>query len=88
MRRKAACTSWGAVPEPISLAAFPLIGGQKSVSGSPLGSPLNTVRMLDFIARHGISPLTETFPMSQVNEAIKHLESGKARYRVVLENDL
>ena len=78
----------GAVPEPISLAAFPLIGGQKSVSGSPLGSPLNTVRMLDFIARHGISPLTETFPMSQVNEAIEHLEGGKARYRVVLENDL
>ena len=52
----------GAVPEPISLAAFPLIGGQKSVSGSPLGSPLNTARMLDFIARHGISPLTADLP--------------------------
>ena len=25
--------------------------------------------------------------MSQVNEAIEHLESGKARNRVVLEND-
>jgi uncharacterized zinc-type alcohol dehydrogenase-like protein len=28
------------------------------------------------------------FPMSRVNEAIAHLEAGKARYRVVLENDL
>ena len=77
----------GAVPEPISAAVFPLIVGQRSVSGSPLGSPLNTARMLDFVARHGISPMTETFPMSQVNEAIRRLESGKARYRIVLEND-
>ena len=25
------------------------------------------------------------FPMSQVNEAVDHLRSGKARYRVVLD---
>ena len=43
--------------------------------------------MLDFCARHGIEPVTEFFPMSKVNDAIEHLHSGKARYRVVLEND-
>ena len=29
-----------------------------------------------------------SFPMSRVNEALAHLEAGKARYRIVLENDL
>lgn len=27
------------------------------------------------------------FPLSQINEAIAHLEAGKARYRIVLKND-
>jgi uncharacterized zinc-type alcohol dehydrogenase-like protein len=44
--------------------------------------------MLDFCARHRIEPVVETFPMSRVNEALAHLEAGKARYRIVLENDL
>jgi uncharacterized zinc-type alcohol dehydrogenase-like protein len=30
----------------------------------------------------------EMFPMSEVNDAIEHLGAGKARYRIVLENDL
>ncbi|UCF67252.1 MAG: NAD(P)-dependent alcohol dehydrogenase [Acidobacteriota bacterium] len=77
----------GAVPSPIPVAAFPMIVGQKSVSGSPLGSPATTRRMLEFCSRHAIAPVTENFPMSEVNEALAHLASGKARYRVVLVND-
>ncbi|MBU3664979.1 MAG: NAD(P)-dependent alcohol dehydrogenase [Chthoniobacterales bacterium] len=77
----------GAVLEPLNIGAFPLIVGQRSVSGSPLGSPATTAQMLDFCARHDIAPVTETFPMSKVNDAIAHLESGKARYRIVLQND-
>jgi uncharacterized zinc-type alcohol dehydrogenase-like protein len=78
----------GAVLEPIPVAAFALIGGQKSISGSPLGSPFNTARMLEFSARHGIAPMIEVFPMSKVNDALDHLRAGKARYRLVLQNDL
>jgi uncharacterized zinc-type alcohol dehydrogenase-like protein len=78
----------GAVAEPIALAAFPLIAGQKSLSGSPVGSPSTVETMLDFAARHHVEPTTEFFPMSRVNEALDHLKSGKARYRIVLENDL
>ena len=77
----------GAVPEPIPAEAFPLIVGQKSISGSPLGSPETTRKMLEFCARHGIEAVTETFPLSKVNEALAHLAAGKARYRIVLEND-
>jgi len=78
----------GAVPSPMAMIAFPMILGQKSLSGSPLGSPATTETMLQFSARHGIAPTTETFPMSRANDALEHLHSGKARYRIVLTNDL
>jgi uncharacterized zinc-type alcohol dehydrogenase-like protein len=77
----------GAVLEPIPVAVFPLLVGQKAISGSPLGSPYHCARMLDFAARHGIAPQIELFPMSKVNDAFEHLRSGKARYRIVLQND-
>ena len=77
----------GVLLEPVELPVFPMIGGQKSFSGSPLGSPATTARMLDFCARHEIEPMTEFYKMSEVNEALQHLRDGKARYRIVLEND-
>ena len=75
----------GAVLEPMAIPAFSLIMGEKSVAGSPLGSPALTATMLDFCARHDIYPVVEEFPLEKVNEALAHLESGKARYRIVLK---
>ncbi len=75
----------GAVLEPLGIPAFSLIMGEKSVAGSPLGSPGLTATMLDFCARHDIYPIVEEFPLDQVNEAMEHLEEGKARYRIVLK---
>jgi uncharacterized zinc-type alcohol dehydrogenase-like protein len=43
--------------------------------------------MLDFASRHDVLPETEHFPMSKINEAFACLESGKARYRIVLDTD-
>jgi uncharacterized zinc-type alcohol dehydrogenase-like protein len=77
----------GAVLEPMPVAAFSLIMGQRSVSGSPSGSPVTMKTMLDFSSRHDIAPQTEHFPMSQIHEAFARLESGKARYRIVLDAD-
>ncbi len=76
----------GAVPSPIPAPSFPLITHQRSISGSPLGAPATIRRMLDFCARHGIEPVTEHFPMPEINAALEHLAAGKARYRVVLDN--
>lgn len=78
----------GAVLEPLAVAAMPLIMGQRSLSGSPTGSPTAIATMLSFAARHGVEPTTELYPMSKINEAFERLESGKARYRIVLQNDL
>lgn len=76
----------GAVLEPMPVPAMGLIMGQKSVSGTPLGSPATTAMMLDFCARHKLAPTTEVFPMERVNDALEHLRAGKARYRIVLTN--
>jgi uncharacterized zinc-type alcohol dehydrogenase-like protein len=75
----------GAVLEPMAIPAFSLIMGEKSVAGSPLGSPALTLKMLEFCVRHDIYPIVEEFPLEKVNEAMTHLEKGKARYRIVLK---
>jgi uncharacterized zinc-type alcohol dehydrogenase-like protein len=75
----------GAVLDPMPIGAFPLIMGQRSVSGSPLGSPATTAKMLDFCARHEIAPLVEEFPLSEANTALDRLRHGDPRYRVVLK---
>jgi alcohol/geraniol dehydrogenase (NADP+) len=62
-----------------------MIMPQRSISGSPNGSPVTMQIMLQFAARHGISPQTEHFPMEKVNQALAHLDSGNARYRIVLD---
>lgn len=77
----------GAVLEPIPVPAFALIMKQAHVSGSPTGSPVDIATMFDFAARNKVSPQTEHFPMSRINEAFEHLEAGKARYRIVLDAD-
>lgn len=77
----------GAVPEPIPVPVFPMIMKQGEVSASPTGSPVAIATMLDFAARHQISPQTEHYPMSQINEAFERVAAGKARYRIVLDAD-
>jgi alcohol/geraniol dehydrogenase (NADP+) len=77
----------GFVLEPVPVGVVSLLIGQRSVSGSPIGSPITIRRMLNFAARHKITPQTEHFPMSKINEAFAHLEAGKARYRIVLDVD-
>jgi uncharacterized zinc-type alcohol dehydrogenase-like protein len=77
----------GATLDPIQVMSFNLISGQKAVSGTATGSQAVVAKMLEFCARHNIETVTENYKMSQINEAFEHLESGKARYRIVVEND-
>jgi uncharacterized zinc-type alcohol dehydrogenase-like protein len=77
----------GATTEPVSIAPLALIAQQRGVSGSLVGAPATIAATLEFASRHGITPRTEHFPMSQINEALARLEAGKARYRIVLDAD-
>jgi len=75
------------VPEPVPVIVPQLLTSQYSLSGSPLGSPATMSTLLNFAGRHQITPQTEYFPMSKINDAIDHLRAGKARYRIVLQAD-
>jgi uncharacterized zinc-type alcohol dehydrogenase-like protein len=76
----------GASPSPIQLQAFSLIGGQKAVSGSPIGSPRDLYEMLDVAARHGVKAITERFAMAKANDAVAKVKKSQVRYRAVLAN--
>ena len=73
--------------EPIPVVSFDLIAKQKIVTGTAQEVRYVVRKMIEFCARHEIETVTENFKMSEINEAFDHLESGKARYRIVLEND-
>ena len=74
----------GATLEPLDIGVFPLLMGQRSVSASPVGSPGNIAKMLNFAARHKIAPVIEKYSFDRINEAIERLRSGKAHFRIVL----
>lgn len=75
----------GATMAPLDLNVFPLLMGQRSVSGSPVGSPATIAQMLAFAQQHDIKPTVEFFDFKDINAAIERVRSGQARYRVVLK---
>jgi uncharacterized zinc-type alcohol dehydrogenase-like protein len=77
----------GAAPQ-VNVNLFPLNAGEKSIGASPDRWSCWDPDEAWFCNRHGIEPITEEFQLSRVNEALAHLESGEARYRIKLQNDL
>lgn len=76
----------GVPPSAVSIHAFPLIAGVRTITGSPIGSPHRLREMFDVAARHGVQAKTECFAMSKANEAIAKVKKNKVRYRAVLAN--
>ncbi|MDX2457983.1 MAG: NAD(P)-dependent alcohol dehydrogenase [Gammaproteobacteria bacterium] len=76
----------GATLDPLDINAFSLIMGQRSVSGSPVGSPAIIAKMLEFTRLHNIKPVIEKYSFDDINEAITRLRSGLAHYRIVLHH--
>ncbi len=76
----------GATLEPLDVGVFSLIGAQRTISGSPVGSPGTIKTMLNFAALHNIEAVTQTYDFKDVNKAISELRKGKAHYRIVLKH--
>ncbi len=71
--------------EPMQIPAGMLIGG---ADGSPVHQQVHRrhyVSYSNLLARKNMRQQIEVFQMSQLNQAIEHLHSGKARYRIVLK---
>jgi uncharacterized zinc-type alcohol dehydrogenase-like protein len=72
----------------INLNSTNLVAHELSIIGSLIGNSSTMRAMLSFAQEHGITPLVELMPMSQVNAALKKVKENKARYRIVLVNDV
>ena len=86
LRPKGTLCMVGVPPSPMTIQAFPLVSGERSVTGSNTGSPQDLHEMLDVAARHGVKAITERFAMAKANDAIAKVKKGKVRYRAVLTN--
>jgi uncharacterized zinc-type alcohol dehydrogenase-like protein len=65
-----------------------LVAHDLSINGSLLGNHATMRAMLSFSQAHHITPVIELMPMAQVNEALRKVKENRARYRIVLVNDL
>jgi uncharacterized zinc-type alcohol dehydrogenase-like protein len=86
LRPKGTLCLVGVPPSPMTIQAFPLVSGERTVAGSNTGSPQDLYEMLDVAARHGVKAITERFAMAKANDAIAKVKKGKVRYRAVLAN--
>jgi uncharacterized zinc-type alcohol dehydrogenase-like protein len=66
-------------------SAFMLLGGRRSLAGSPIGGIAETQEMLDFCAEKGVAPEIEIIPMAGINDAFAHMLRNDVRYRFVID---
>lgn len=75
----------GAPPKPFDIAAFSLIMGRRSLSGSNIGGIAETQEMLDFCGQHNITADVEVIPIQKVNEAYERLLKSDVKYRFCID---
>jgi uncharacterized zinc-type alcohol dehydrogenase-like protein len=85
LRRDGNLTLVGAPEKPLALAAFGLIMGRRSLSGSPIGGIPETQTMLDFCGQHNITADVEVIPIQKVNEAYQRLLKADVKYRFSID---
>jgi uncharacterized zinc-type alcohol dehydrogenase-like protein len=85
LRRDGNLTLVGAPEKPLAVAAFNLLFGRRSLSGSPIGGTAETQEMLDFCGKHNITSDVEVIPIGKVNEAYDRLLKADVKYRFVID---
>jgi alcohol dehydrogenase (NADP+) len=85
LRRDGNLTLVGAPEKPLSVSAFGLIMGRRSLSGSPIGGIPETQEMLDFCGAHHITADVEVIPIQKVNEAYERLLKSDVKYRFSID---
>lgn len=87
LKRDGNLTLVGAPEKPLQVAAFPLLFGRRSLSGSLIGGIAETQEMLDFCGEHGITADVEVIPIQKINEAYERMLKGDVKYRFSIDMD-
>lgn len=85
LKRDGNMTLVGAPEKPMEIAAFNLIMGRRSLSGSPIGGIKETQEMLDFCGEHNITADVEVIPIQKINEAYDRLLKSDVKYRFSID---
>jgi alcohol dehydrogenase (NADP+) len=85
LRRDGNLTLVGAPEKPLAVAAFGLLFGRRSLSGSPIGGLPETQEMLDFCGKHNIISDVEVIPIQKINEAYERLLKSDVKYRFSID---
>ncbi|AUX45244.1 zinc-binding dehydrogenase [Sorangium cellulosum] len=85
LRRDGTMTLVGAPEKPLGVAAFGLILGRRSLSGSPIGGIAETQEMLDFCGAQNITADVEVIPIQKINEAYERLLKSDVKYRFSID---
>ncbi|WP_028219388.1 alcohol dehydrogenase catalytic domain-containing protein [Paraburkholderia oxyphila] len=74
----------GVGKDPMSISTAQMVGGQRSVVGSITGTPSDNEKALAFSVLADVRPMIEVMPLKDANAALRRLQSGDARFRIVL----
>lgn len=85
LHRDGNLTLVGAPTKPLSVSAFSLIMGRRSLSGSNIGGIAETQEMLDFCGKHNITADVEVIPIQKVNEAYERMLKSDVKYRFSID---
>jgi alcohol dehydrogenase (NADP+) len=85
LARDGTITLVGAPEKPLAVAAFSLLFGRRSLSGSPIGGIAETQEMLDFCGDHNVTADVEVIPIQKVNEAYERLLKSDVKYRFSID---
>ncbi len=75
----------GAPEKPLPVAAFALLFGRRTLSGSLIGGIAETQEMLDFCGKHNITADVEVIPIQKINEAYERLVRSDVKYRFSID---
>jgi uncharacterized zinc-type alcohol dehydrogenase-like protein len=75
----------GIPTEPMRVAAWSLISGNRRLAGSAIGGIAETQEMLDYCAAHKVVSDIETIPIQKINEAWERMLRNDVRYRFVID---
>ena len=75
----------GIPDKPLTIHPFPLIMKRRSYAGSVIGGIKETQEMLDFCAKHSITPEIEVILPDYVNTAYERVLKSDVRYRFVID---
>jgi propanol-preferring alcohol dehydrogenase len=68
----------------ISIEPGAVLFGQQRITGNLMGSRWDLRELLNLAVRHNIQPMSEVYPLEEVNQAHERLRRNEVRFRAVL----